>query len=278
MIPKALFTFIFILTAGIIHAGTAKGTFVLDGKTYNITSVQSKTDENPFDKTKKDVLVLLTDQPVQAGVFDLNELDSLAESGSVHGILARLDDQKEATGLIVLGVVQRSGNAVCEFEPTAFDLTHVAGKIYLESPDESFGRKYTFNIEFDTAVSEGGSAQEDESTGTPLPPDGGEPFKTYREYDKAIQSGNPQMLKKFLVPDQAKRLDDPEAGKMLGLMKMMRAQEVKFINGFLQGDRATLTVEGKDPMSSGKTSGKVKMIQLKGQWLLEKESWTSSLN
>jgi len=277
MIQKLLFAFIFVFVSCTLLADTAKGTFVLDGKTYNINSVQAKMDQNRSDETRKDVLLLFTDQPVEEGMFDLNELDSLAESGNLHGILVRIDDQKDPTGMIVLGVVQRSGESVCNFDPTTFDATRVAGKVYLTNPDESFGRKYTFEIEFDTPIKESAGAQVIENPGTPLPADGGEPFKTYLEYEKAIQSGNPQMLKKFLVPEQATRLDDPEAAKMLSLMKMMRAQEVKFVKGVVQGERATLTVEGKDPLSSAKTNGNIKMIQVKGKWLLEKENWTGSL-
>jgi hypothetical protein len=277
MIRKLLFAFLFVFVSGTLPADPAKGTFILDGKTYNINSVQAKMDQNRRDETKKDVLLLFTDQPVEEGMFDLNELDSLAESGNLHGILVRIDDQKEPTGMIVLGVVQRSGNSVCSFDPTTFEATHIAGKVYLTNPDESFGRKYTFEIEFDTSIKESSGAQVIENSGTQLPADGGEPFKTYLEYEKAIQSGNPQMLKKFLVPEQATRLDDPEAAKMLSLMKMMRAQDVKFVKGVVQGERATINVEGRDPLSSAKTNGTIKMIQVKGKWLLEKENWTGSL-
>ncbi|MCI0603358.1 DUF4878 domain-containing protein [bacterium] len=266
----------FLLAAVSVFGGTAKGNFVLDGKTYAINSVQARTDESPFEKSKKDILVLLTDQPVAESDFDLYNLDTLAESGKLHGILVRLDDEKQATGLIVLGTVQRSGNSVCNFEPTKFDLSRVAGKVYLAEPDESFGRKYTFDVEFDTDVKDKIAPALDETSGTPLPPDGGEPGKAFREYEKAIQSGNPQELKKYIVPEQAKKLDDPQAANMLGLMKMMRATEVKIVKGLLQGDRAILTVEGKDPVSNNKTSGSVRMVKLDGKWILEKESWTSS--
>jgi hypothetical protein len=277
MLRTALLSFMILFSNTLLFAGTAKGNFVLDSNTYAINAVQAKTDENPFEKTKKDVLVLLTDNPVEEGEFDMMALDSLAESGTIHGILLRIDDQKEVTGLIVLGVVQRSGNSICQFEPVTFDLSHVGGKVRTEKPDESFGRKYSFDIEFDTAVKEEDGPVIDEKNGTPLPPDGGDPGKAFREYEKAIQSGNPQSLKKFLSPDQAKKLDDPQAAQMLGLMKMMRAQQVNILSGFLNGDRAVLNVEGKDPVSNSKTSGTVKMLKVKGQWVVEKESWSSSL-
>jgi hypothetical protein len=279
MLRFSVLILVVFLAGGVeAFAGSATGSFVLDGNTYEITSVQAKTAENPFDETKQDVLVLLTDQPVAEGDFDALTLDTLAEEGKVHGILVRLESQREATGLTVLGTVQRSGNFVCGFDSTEFSSSRVAGRVYLEKPDESFGRKYTFDIQFDTEVAEISEAASAESSGTPLPPDGGEPGMAFLEYQKAIQSGNPLELKKYLVPEQARKLDDPQAVNMLGLMKMMRAQEVKIINGFLQGDRATLTVEGKDPVSSRKTVGTVRMRKQDGQWLLERESWTSALN
>jgi hypothetical protein len=276
MLRTTAFICVLLVAVSLAFGGTAKGNFVLDGKTHEIHSVQAKTDENPFDKSKKDILVLLTDLPVEEGDFDIFNLDSMAESGKIHGLLVRLDDEKQATGLIVLGTVQRSGNSVCDFESTKFDLTRVAGKVYLDKPDESFGRKYTFAIEFDTEVKDEITPAVDENSGTPLPPDGGDPGKAFREYEKAMESGKPQELKKHLAPEQARKLDDPQAANMLGLMKMMRAKDVKIVKGVLQGNRAILTVEGKDPVSNAKTEGTVRMLKLKDQWVLEKESWTSS--
>jgi hypothetical protein len=274
----ALMTLVLSLLGTGAFAGTAKGVFNLDGTNYTIGSVIAKTDANPFDKTKKDILVLLTDQPVAEADFDTLSLDTLAETGKIHGILVRLESQREVTGLIVLGVVQRSGNFICNFDSTKFSESRVTGKVFLNEPDESFGRKYTFDIEFDTTVKDEEQPDIAEDTGTALPSDGGEPGQAYREYEKAIQSGNPQSLKKYLVPEQGKKLDDPQAGNMLGLMKMMRAQEVRIIKGFLQGDRATLTLEGKDPISNSKTTGTARMRNVEGQWVLERESWSSSFN
>ena len=263
--------------AAVAFADSAKGTFTLDDTTYTISSVQAKTDENPFDKSKKDVLVLLTDKPVQESDFDALTLDTRAEAGEIHGILVRLEDARQATGLTVLGTVQRSGNFVCSFDSTTFEPARVAGRVYLKEPDQSFGRKYTFDVEFDTEVKDVADTTPEENSGTPLPPDGGEPGKAYREYEKAIVAGNAAAIKKYLVPEQAKKLDDPQAANMLGLMKMMRAQEVKIVNGFLLGERAILTLEGKDPISSNKTQGTARMRNINGKWVLERESWSSTL-
>jgi hypothetical protein len=258
-------------TATIVSAATVQGTFTLDGKSYNITSVQAKSDQNFSENSRTDVLLLFTDQPV-GSTFDIDDLDSLAESGKVHGLLLRIDDQKEPVRMNVLGVVQRSGNTIFRFDSDTFEPDHISGKVYLDEPDESFGRKYIFDITFDAPIEAAGKQQD---TGTPLPPDGGEAFKAYQQYEKAIQNGDPGALKKFLVPEQAQRLDDPAAGKMLGLMKMMRAQDVVLISGVQQGQRVTLKVQGKDPVTEAKTNGTIRMLKVEGQWLIEKESWSS---
>ena len=85
MLRSAVLMRLLLLPIGTgLFAGTATGSFILDGTTYSIGSVLAKTDENPFDKTKRDILVLLTDQPV--GEADLvaghHGRGSLAEHGS----------------------------------------------------------------------------------------------------------------------------------------------------------------------------------------------------
>ncbi len=271
-----MISIVFLMLCGIAFAGTAKGTFILDGKSHEISSALARTDENPFEKERRDVLLLLTDQPVIESDFDLGKLESMAESGKLHGLLLRIDDQKEVTGLIVIGVVQRSGNSVCEFEANTFKQDQISGKVFLAEPDESFGRKYTFDIEFSSEIKDAIVPMVDEKSGTPLPADGGDPGRSYREYEKAIQSGNLQALKKYLVPQQASKLDAPDAPNMLEFMKMMRAQNVKILKGFTNGDRATLVLEGKDPMSGGKTGGSVRLVKNNNQWVIEKESWSAS--
>ena len=256
----------------------ASGEFTLDGKAYKISFVLAKTEENSFDEKKKDVVILLTDHPVPEEKLDMGSLFDLSQSGKLHGIMVAIDDQKEPHRLVILGVAQKSGNQICKFEATKFGTDLVEGRVYLSQTEESFDHKYQFDIQFQTSVKDTIVSMVDEQSGTPLPDGGGEPGKAYLEYDKIIRTGDPKALKKFAATEEmAKQLDDPEAKKMMEVMKMMRATGIKIVKGFVSRDRATLFVEGKDPMSGANTAGTVRMLLIKQEWRVEKESWKTSM-
>lgn len=269
-----------ILTPGVHAAQPAKasGTFTLDGVTYKITNVVSKTKENAFDEKKKDVVVLLTDKLVAAKDFDFSEMNMQGNSGKIHGIMLNIDDQKTPVSMLVMGVAQKSGTNLCEFEAVKFEPDFVQGRVYLKEPAETFGKKYTFDIQFQTPVTNTAATVADETTGTPLPAGGGDPGKAFLEYDKFLNAGDLEKLKTMAGPEQAKQLNSPEAKQMLGMIKMMRASNIKILKGFVNGDHATLIVEGKDPMSGGMTNGTVKMVKIDNRWLVEEESWKSKMN
>lgn len=275
----------FLLMIGILTAGVqaaqppkATGTFTLDGMTYKITNVQAKTEENAFDEKKKDVVVLLTDKPVPAKDFDFGEMNMQGNSGKIHGIMVNIDDQQKPVSLLVMGVAQRSGTSPCEFQAVKFGPDFVQGRVYLKGPEETFGKKYMFDIQFESPVTNAAAAVADETTGTLLPAGGGEPGKAFLEYDKVLNAGDLEKLKTFMAPEQAKELSRPEAKEMLGMIKMMRASNIKIVKGFLNGDHATLIVEGKDNMSGGQTNGTVKMMKVNNRWLVEEENWKSKMN
>lgn len=254
-------------------AAKVSGTYTLDGKKYVITSVLAKTDENPLDEERKDIVVLLTDAPVTADQFNMGSLYRMSMDGKIHGIMATFNEDKECAGLVVLGITQRSGYNVCDFDPLQFDLTMISGKVST-TLQESLGHEYEFSIQFESAVTDAVEKSVDQNTGTPLPVGGGEPGKAYMEYDRAIQSGNIGVIKKFAPSEEAaKQLDNPEAKKMLQMMKAMRATGLMITKGFMDGNRATLIVEGKDSMSGGMATATVTMFRSGNQWKVVNESW-----
>lgn len=264
---------LFACTAIAATKTTVSGTFTLDGKAYPVAYVAAVTAENPFDDTKEDVQLTFTDVAVSPD-SDPNEL---ATAGKVHGIIVTLNDQKEASALTVLGISRKSGNAVCEFEPAQFDTQIAAGRLFLKEPEESFGHKYLFDVKFSAPVKDMVFPPVDEKTGTALPPGGGEPGAAYMAYDKAIASGDLNALVKFASDERMKKqMSDPKAKDMLEIMKSLRATGIKIVKGYISGDRATLHLEGKEPDGGAKIRGTVRMVKVKSQWCLEKESWKAA--
>jgi len=261
-----------VLAAPAMAGPTVSGTLTLDGKAYPIQYVRAVTAENPFEETKEDVQITLTDI-VPPEDSDLNEL---AMAGKIHGIVVTINDQKEPTGLVLLGVVAKSGNQVCDFEPVKIDAQVAEGRVFMKEPDEAFGRKYQFDIKFSTPVKDLVLPPVDEKTGTALPAGGGEPGAAYLAYDKAMASGDLKTLLKYAPDDKTKKqMSDPRAKEMLEMMKSIRATGIKILKGFVSGNRATLQVEGKEPEGGAKTTAQVRMVKVNGQWCVEKERWKS---
>jgi hypothetical protein len=270
-----IFALGFSLITGAIHAqGKASGKLVLDGKTYNLTHSMATTEENVFEKDKKDVVILITDQAVKE--TDEQALNEMAEAGKIHGIRVSLDPEKRPYVLVVLGAIHVSGSGFMEFQPTQFTNERVAGTISKAS-DESMGHKYEFNVQFDTPITDAfAAAKAAEEAGTPLPAGGGDPGKAYFEYDKAVRAGDIAKMKAFAADEEmAKQLDDPQAKEMIAMIKEMRAKQIKILKGTINGDNAILYVEGVSGMGGGKTTGKVQMVKKNNAWKLIKESWSN---
>jgi hypothetical protein len=266
----------FALAVAGTTAPTVSGTLTLDGKDYKIQQIKAETAENPFDENKKDVVLTLTDVPAPA---DGSDLWDLAEKGKIHGLIIAIDEEKQPHRMTILGVAQQSGNSVCDFEATKFDTKMVEGRLFLKEPNESFGHKYQFDVKFSTPVTDTVVPVVDENTGKPLPAGGGEPGAAYLAYDKAVASGDLAAMKKFAADEKTKKqMSDPKAKEMLEMMKAMRATNIKIVKGFINGDRATLHLEGKDPMGGGKATAVVRMLKVNGQWCIEKESWKGSMD
>lgn len=262
-----------VLASTVAAAGTASGKFTLDGEDYSISAVLAKTEQNPIDEAKKDIVVLLTDNVVTLDQFNMNTLYQMSMAGKVHGVVVTFNDERQCTRMVILGVTQRSGNHVCDFTSTQLDTARIAGRASVR-PQESFGHQYEFSAQFESPVMDAVEKPVNEVTGNQLPAGGGEPGKAYLEYDRAIQTGNIGALKKFAPSDEAAdQLDTAEAKKMIEMMRGMRARDLKVTKGFISGDRATLIVEGKDSASGDVVTATVSMIKSGNRWKVENENW-----
>src|SRR5712691_9590874 len=79
----------------VAFAGTAKGTFTVNGKTFNLKNAYATNKKNPFDKKKTDVFIIITDKELPAGAqFDEFALMGLSDQG-ISGITVEIDTDKK---------------------------------------------------------------------------------------------------------------------------------------------------------------------------------------
>lgn len=268
-----------------IADGSAAGTLKVDGSTVKLTHAIARLAPNAFDEKKKDVQVLLTDQPVPMETFiDDTKLFDEVKNGKVQGLVLAIDSDEKPYHVQLLNPktpMQLSGSGFLNFDATDFSDKHTSGRFFTNGEEDFMGKhKYSYDVSFAVPVQMVALPQEltlDASNGTKLPAGGGEPGKAYMAFDKAARSGNLNDMKKFAsktnpMPD----LKPDEIKQMVEMMKIMRPTKIKVTGGFVSKDHATLTVEGEESMEKGKkTTGTIEMALEDGAWKMLAEKWKS---
>lgn len=262
-------------------AGKVNGTFKANGKTVKLTHVYAAPKENPFDNKKTDMFVAVADRELPAeAMFDTFAMMSAMEGGT--GYTMQIDEDKRIiSGQFYSPHFQKMQNfssvGSVELELTASDKEHIAGKVWMEKENDFFDNLYQVSFTFDTTILAQPVKTEAVLAGTPLPAGGGDPGKAYMNYRKVMASGKVDAIRKVVVAEQAKGLDDPEFKKMLPLIIAMQPKDAKIVKGAVDGDTATLKVTGKDE-GGGSQYGTVTMVKEGGAWKLKKESWSNKEN
>jgi hypothetical protein len=117
--------------------------------------------------------------------------------------------------------------------------------------------------------------------GAALPPDGGEPAKVYKAYNAALVRGDVDAVGKFLSHDRAEQMlahrKDADFKAMLAFIQESALRDPKVAKGYLNGDKATLEVSGKD--GSGHTAdGTATLVKEGSSWHVAEESVTSHMH
>ena len=256
--------------------GTASGTITVNGKTTKLSHAYARAVPGFFDKTKEDVQVILSDVPLDGKALeDQFERKKLADAGKLHAFEITLNAAGEpiSTAFRDNGFKRASPSGLSSadvFTKKVFDGKTVEGSYRSAKESEFFDNTYSFDVSFRAAVTHAPKV---------VPPTAAETLaaqKTpqaaaYADFLRAIQKEDIPALRKLFTKEQAKNLDDPEARKMVGMVKMMSPTEIKVLKVVETGDKADLTVTGKQDGSVA--SGVVHMVKEGGAWKVEREEW-----
>ena len=259
--------------------GTATGTLTVNGKAAKLTHAYAARRADPFDKSKQATYIVLADQEVPpAAVFDMAEMMMYDDKHHLNDITLLVTDDKQVVSVGIdspnLTMGHFSGVGRQKLDLTAMDAKHVAGRIYLEKPDDFFKNTYQYDVAFDAPFLAAPKAAGPEALkGTPLPAGGGDPGKAYMAYTKVIAAGDLKALRKALAAERGKDLDDPDFKKMFPLIQAMQAKNIKVTGGAVDGNNATLLATGKQ--GDATANGTITMVREGGTWKVAKESWKS---
>ena len=272
-----------VSTAAFAASGTVKGTLTMNGNVTNLKYAYAVPRPDPFDKSKKVTCVIVSDIELpQTALLDDMELMSATMKTPMNGIQWLINDEKDVVSLQIYTTHRKEGGSqfssvgAQKLDLKDLSASHVAGRLYLPKPDDFFGDKYQYDVNFDLpVVAVKPPDPKADLKGKMLPAGGGEPGKAYEAYRKVLLAGNIAGLKKAVSKDRAKDMDDPDFPKMLPLVQEMTPKTVKITAGSVDGGTAILLTEAKE---KGETStGKITLVKESGAWKIAKEEWKSKM-
>ena len=212
--PLALLAAFGLLAAPAARAadGTAQGTITVNGRTTKLSHAYARAVPGFFDKTKEDVVVILTDVPLEAKALeDEFERIHMADAGKLHAFEITLDaDGKPiSTSFRDDGFKKASPSGLSSsdvFTKKTFDGKTVSGSYKSDKQHEFFGDTYAFDVSFQAEIArapkvvpptaaETAAAQKHPAT------------RVYTDYLNAVQKEDLGALKKLFTKEQAKQLE-----------------------------------------------------------------------
>ncbi len=274
----ALFAALGLLAAPAVLAadGKAEGTITVNGKTTKLTHAYARAVKGFFDKTKEDVEVILSDVPLEGKALeDQFERIHMADAGKLHAfeITIDADGKPISTAFRDAGFKKASPSGLSSedvFTKKTFDGKTVEGRYKAAKTHEFFDEKYSFDVSFKADIARAPK---------PVPPTAAEAAaaqktpqaKVYADFLRAVQKEDLDAMRKLFTKEQAKNLDGPDAKKMVTMVRMMSATEIKVLKVVEKGDTADLTVTGKQEGNA--VNGTVHMVKEGGAWKVEREEW-----
>jgi hypothetical protein len=256
--------------------GKAEGSITVNGKATKLTHAYARAVPGFFDKTKEDVEVILSDVALEGkALTDQFERIHMAEAGKLHAfeITFGADGVPTSTSFRDNRFKKASPSGLSSadvFTKKVFDGKTVEGRYKSAKPKDFFGDTYSFDVSFRADVVHAPKAV------PPSAADVAAAAKTpqaaaYAAYVVAVQKEDLGALKKLFSKERAKNLDSPDAKQMVKMVKMMAATYVKVVKVVETGDKAELTLTGKqDGAAAG---GVAHMVKEGGAWKIDGEEW-----
>jgi hypothetical protein len=286
-----------ILAATLLIASAAAragggGVLYHDAVATRLTSAYAYAVPDAFEPSKKAVVVVLSSAPIDAAAFDaaedrkeaVNQYLLWKPDGTATSVTLMIGtDANAPVEQISLAILTGNGlhssasvgSATYVLDLARNDAKRIEGTF--RSRDES--RKTDpkgdyYDLHFALNVASG------KPFGPGLPPDGGEPFKAYQDYAKALSDvawrmGDDEMQRfgDLLTQSRIDELNATQGGNRKTFLKNLHEAGIRsfqFVSGRIEGDRATLELSGKN--AEGAASAATVTMKKEGKyWCFDRE-------
>ncbi len=246
-----------------LQAGEAKGKLTVNGKTWELKHAYAIGHPGDFDKTKEDVDILLTVEPIPES--DLGDM----MPGRGPRVSITLDAEKKLTsGNVFYEGGNLSSNSGHEFTLKVFDGKRAEGRLYTKGPVTGAGTTFQYDATFAADVwrkpKEVAATPADKQKAAASPQ-----AAAYSAFLKAVTAGDMAGLRQLVVPEMAKQMDDPGFKQMFPMMQEMTPKKVDYQRVSESGDTATLELSAPE-MGTGVAT----LQKVAGQWKVGRTKWT----
>ncbi|HEV8435247.1 MAG TPA: hypothetical protein VGR95_17695 [Thermoanaerobaculia bacterium] len=265
--------------------GTVTGSMTVNGTTVQLHHVVALADANPFHSTRKDLVIFLSDVPVSTSDIVKKNISAIWMTGKLNAIRVEVQPwDKQAIGgnlwaaVLAAKGTQITGSGMGDFTATKLTADHVTG--HLSTKDYGMSDALlSYDATFDAPIEEGRIdllAPEPEKEGDsgngvtshpaamvggkPLPAGGGDAGAAYLSYTKAVQSGAPAAIMKYLPKADRDALAGGDTTAAFSILKDFTPKDAKVAGGKSNGTNAELTV------TSSLGNGVVTMVHEADGW------------
>lgn len=251
--------------------GKATGKLIVNNEITKFNNAYAVAIPGFFDKSKEDILVILTDVPLSEEAIDDNfERRKMTRDGNLHCVEVTIDANKNPISVTILHNAfdaMPSGRGYEVFEAKTFDEKVIEGKIYTSKQNEFFDTKYEYNATFRATI-----GREVPPTATEIEVAEKSPqAAAYRKYEKAIMAGDFEGLKNLVTHDVLEEMSADEAEEIFEFMQMTMPKNVKFMRVKVVGHKATLEMSAEE--DGQKITGKVYLLLDGKQWKVGINNW-----
>jgi hypothetical protein len=251
--------------------GNASGTFTVADKTTELRYARAREVKDEFHPTKRQIRVVLSDVPITDDYMDDPfALGDGGEAGKLHAveIFLSLSGEPETGSLYheAFGPGHTTLTGMHRFERKTWDGKTIAGKLYMEKPDDFKDQTFIYTATFSTAL-------EHEAKPTAEGPAAAAsgPGKAVLEFIRAARAHDMAALKRACTAEKAQFLEGKRGAQALDeLAKYYRATSSKILRVYESGDRAKVEVAEKGAIKiAGQVAGSTatyKTARVNGEW------------
>ncbi|MDX1701994.1 MAG: hypothetical protein R3250_15315, partial [Melioribacteraceae bacterium] len=242
----------------------ANGNLIVKNEDIQLKYAYAIAQEGFFDETKEDILVIITDYPLQQEeIEDSFERKKLMEEGKLHGLEVVINSDKNPISATILHNAFKappSGRGYEKLELITFSENEIEGNIFTIKINEFFDVAYEYDATFKAKIFREIPPTEDEKNEAA----NSSQAAIYSSYVKCIMESDFEGLKKLVTPVIADQMSIEDATDMFEFMQMMMPTNVKFLRLTMKGQKSILKMSGE--IDNETVSGKSHFKLIDDEW------------